>query len=188
MTYKAIGSTHPFWRAVTALADRVDCLLGFCRKVLFSLSNVLLGVLLTINMANIVTRELFGTPIEWVYSWSVVLFVWSVFLTLFVIYRARKDITVEFFIDWLGKRWRLAPLMSRVLVDVSTLILSAVIIWQAPQILSAQVGDIEIVGIPRYTESIPLFISCGLIFINFIVDAVFIFDGRETPNHGSKIE
>lgn len=169
-----------FKRKFVTFFNGVDYFLTWSATVFVVLGNICLGILLIINIVNITSRLLLHEGIAWIFAWSVVLFVWMVFLTLFVIYRTKKDITVDFLVERLGTEWRFA---SRLLVSVFTLTLMGAILWQGPRIIDSQVGDIQMVGIPRYAMSIPLFVSCALTFVDAIVESFFAFYGGRT---GSK--
>jgi TRAP-type C4-dicarboxylate transport system permease small subunit len=125
--------------------------------------------MLVANMANIASRALFDKGIIYVFPWSIVLFVWMTFFGFFVVYRRGKDITVDFLIDRLGDRARLA---SRLLVDVLVIGLMLVMLAQAPHIIRSQVGTIEMVGLERYSLSVPLFVTAALIALDFALDMI----------------
>jgi TRAP-type C4-dicarboxylate transport system permease small subunit len=125
--------------------------------------------MLVANMANIASRALFDKGIIYVFPWSIVLFVWMTFFGFFVVYRRGKDITVDFLIDRLGDRARLA---SRLLVDVLVISLMLVMLTQAPHIIRSQVGTIEMVGLERYSLSVPLFVTAALIALDFALDMI----------------
>ena len=64
---------------------------------------------------------------------------------------------------------------SRVFVDLTIMVVIGTILAQMPTILESQVGVIDGVVTPwgeleRYTLSIPLGVSCVLIFVNAAVD------------------
>jgi hypothetical protein len=40
------------------------------------------------------------------------------------------------------------------------------------------------VGLERYTMSTPLFVSCVLIFIDFVIDTIYAVAGRQKPGNG----
>ncbi|MBT3359582.1 MAG: TRAP transporter small permease [Rhodospirillales bacterium] len=152
--------------------DHVDRFLGVCERVFHVLANACLAIMLTINILNVAKRAIFDVSIQWVFGWSVVLFVWMTFLGFFVVYRKNKDITVDFVIERLGEK---AQFASRILVNVIVIGLMIIMLVHAPKIMAQQVGEIEMVGLERYTMSIPLFISCALILLNFVVDTVHAF-------------
>ena len=159
-------------------ARLVDRLLGVCERLFLVLANACLGIMLVINMANIASRALFDKGIQWVFPWSVVLFVWMTFFGFFVLYRMRRDITVDFLVDRIGPSARFA---TRLLVNFIILMLMGIMLWHGPQILASQAGDIEMVGLERFWMSVPLFLSCILISITFILDTVYAFHGEPEP-------
>lgn len=165
---------------MSALIARVDRALGLCERLFLALANACLAVMLFANMANIASRALFDKGIVWVFPWSVVLFVWMTFLGFFVVYRRGKDITVDFLIDRLGAGARMA---SRLLVDALVIGLMLVMLYQAPHTIRGQVGVIEMVGLQRYTMSIPLFVTAALIAVDFLLDMVKAVMGRPERAH-----
>ncbi len=163
----------------TTLIDTIDRLLGVCERLFLVLANTCLLVMLAINVANIAQRAVIDVSIQWVFPWSVVLFVWMTFFGFFVIYRRKKDITVDFVIDRTPPQVQKA---ARVMVDAIVILLMAIMLLHAPKILSIQVGEIEMVGLERYSLSVPLFISCFLILLNFVVDIANTFrEGDAAP-------
>ena len=115
-----------------ALIEALERALGQCERLFLALANLCLAIMLFANMANIASRALFDKGIIYVFPWSIVLFVWMTFLGFFVVYRRGKDITVDFLIDRIGTRARVA---SRLLVDVLVIGLMLVMLIQAPHIV-----------------------------------------------------
>lgn len=163
-----------------ALIEALERALGECERLFLALANLCLAIMLFANMANIASRALFDKGIVYVFPWSIVLFVWMTFLGFFVVYRRGKDITVDFLIDRIGARARVA---SRLLVDVLVIGLMLVMLIQAPHIVRSQVGTIEMVGLQRYSMSIPLFVTAALIALDFLLDAVGALMGRPERTH-----
>lgn len=154
---------------MSALIARIERALALCERLFLAIANLCLAVMLVANMANIASRALFDKGIIYVFPWSIVLFVWMTFFGFFVVYRRGKDITVDFLIDRLGDRARLA---SRLLVDVLVISLMLVMLAQAPHIIRSQVGTIEMVGLERYSLSVPLFVTAALIALDFALDMI----------------
>jgi len=165
---------------VSVLIDALERALGLCERLFLALANLCLAVMLLASMANIASRALFDKGIVWVFPWSVVLFVWMTFFGFFVVYRRGKDITVDFLIDRLGDRARFA---SRLLVDALVIGLMLVMLYQAPHTIRGQVGSIEMVGLQRYSMSIPLFVTAALIATDFLLDMIKALLGRPERTH-----
>ena len=164
-----------------SIVDLVNRLLGVCERLFHVLANACLAVMLGLNIVNIALRAITDKGITWVFPWTVVLFVWMTFFGFFVLYRKRRDITIDFLVDRLGA-W--AHFASRLLVNSIVLVLMSVMLWHAPAIYEQQVGTIEMVGLDRYTMSTPLFVSCVLIFIDFVIDTIYAVAGRQKPGNG----
>jgi TRAP-type C4-dicarboxylate transport system permease small subunit len=96
----------------------------------------------------------------------------------------RSDITVDFFYDRLGRR---GQMIIRQFVNILILLLMAVMVWHGPEIIERQAGIIEQVyffGIQmeRFTMAVPLFITCGLVFLNYLVDLIYGLRGETMPS------
>lgn len=144
----------------------------FCDKVFVVLANGCLAVMLIINTVNILSRALFGEAISWVFSWSMVLFIWMVFLGFYIFNRKGRNISVDLLMN------RLSGVSRKTLclvIDLVTLLLLGVILYTVPENLSKQVGELEMVGLQRYTLSIPFFVSCTLLLLNKCMDITGLF-------------
>jgi TRAP-type C4-dicarboxylate transport system permease small subunit len=133
------------------------------RGFLFAANGLLLGMLV-INLANILSRLLFDKGIIWVFPWTGVMFVWSIFLAFYVIYRRGQDITIDILTRHLAQR---PAAVVEILVSVGVLFLMGLLLAQVPVLVPKQVGRIDLVGLQRYWLSIPFFVSCALIALNF---------------------
>ncbi len=165
--------------------DAADRLLGICGHVFLALANSCLAVLLTINILNIGSRAIWDRGLQWVFPWSTVLFVWMSFFGFYVVYRMRSDISVDFVYDRLGRRSRI---IVRQFVNLLILTLMAVMVWHAPEIIERQAGIIEQVyffgiQVERFTLAVPLFVTCALIFLNYLVDTVYTLRGETMPSY-----
>lgn len=150
----------------------VDQALGRIGDSFHVAANLCLLAMLIGTAVTIVLRP-FNISFYWLWPWSMQVFVWMSFIGFFVVYRKGKDISVDFVVRRLGEG---AMHASRIFVCLVILAVIGIILLQMPTILESQVGVIDGVLTPwgteleRYTLSIPLGISCLLIFINGLVD------------------
>jgi TRAP-type C4-dicarboxylate transport system permease small subunit len=173
---------------VGRLVERADRLLGICERLFLALANGSLAILLTINILNIASRAIWDRGLQWVFPWSTVLFVWMSFFGFYVVYRMRSDITVDFVYDRLGVR---GQIIVRQIVNLVILHLMAVMVWHGPEIIERQAGIIEQVyffgiQVERFTLAVPLFVTCGLIFLNYLVDLIYGLRGETMPSYRAR--
>ena len=163
------------------MLDAIQRFLSVCERVFIVLANTCLAVMLAANMANILSRALLDSAIKWVFPWSMVLFTYLVFLGFFLFVRRGKDVTIDFIFN------RFPDASRRVLavaLNCVSLLILGVILAQAPQIIQGQVGVIEMVGLQRYMLSVPLFVSCFLIFLDILVATLRILGGGPASKRG----
>ncbi len=169
------------------LVEGVDRLLGVCGHLFLVFANGCLAVLLTINILNIASRAIWDSGLQWVFPWSTVLFVWMTFFGFFVVYRRRSDISVDFIYDRLGRH---GQLIVRQFVNLLIIILMSIMVWHAPEIIERQAGIIEQVyffgtQVERFTLAVPLFATCALILVDYLVDSIYALRGETMPSHQS---
>ena len=151
------------------------------------IANVCLGLMLVGTFATIFLR-LFTISFYWIWPWTMQFFVWMSFFGFYVVYRQKKDIVVDFLVVNLGPK---AVLATRYMVPLLIMIIMGFILKEMPVIISSQVGVIDGVITPwggeleRYTLSIPLGISCLLIFFNSLVELMKTYLGypEELSSH-----
>lgn len=165
------------------VVDQVDGALEVLTRIFLVAANLCLLLMLAGTAAIIILRPL-GFSFYWIWPWSMQVFVWMSFIGFFVVYRRGKDIAVDFVARKMGD-W--AMRVSRVFVVFVMLAVIGVMLAQMPTIFESQVGVIDGVLTPwgteleRYTLSIPLAVSCVLIFINSLLELAKIWLGRPEP-------
>lgn len=165
----------------------LDRFLERCAQVFHVLANLCLGLMLIGTAVTIVLRP-FDLSYYWIWPWTMQFFVWMSFIGFYVVYRRGKDIAVDFMVLRLGDG---AMAATRYFVGLVILLVVGAILWEMPVILESQVGVIDGVVTPwggeleRYTLSIPLGVSCVLIFLNTLVDLGKAAMGmpEERPSH-----
>lgn len=161
-----------------ALIRALDRFLGFCEHAFLLLANGCLAVMLVANMINMAVRAVFDTSFVQVWPWTMLLFVWSIYLGFYVLYRRNKDVTVNFLVLRLGPETRRR---IELLVYLLTIGFMAVMVVGTWQYLPLQAGVLELVGLTRWVQSVPLLASCALILLNALVQAADLFISGATP-------
>ena len=150
------------------MLDFLDRFLGLCERLFTALANACLGIMLASNALNILSRAVFDKAIDWVFPYSMVLFVWLVFIGFYVFVRKGRSISVDFVLNRLTG---LPHKILRLFINIAVLIVLGVILSAVPKSLHEQVGELEMVGIQRYWLTVPLFLSCALICLHAVVDS-----------------
>ena len=150
-----------------ALAALVNRWLGRVEMLFLWAACVCMSSMLALNIANLLLRNLTGKGIVWVWSWTGVLFIWSVFLAFFVLYRRNLDVTLGFFLQKMPPPLKKAV---RLLSGLCAIIMMLVIVLQTQQVFQRQVGVMDFIGLNRYVLSIPLLLSSLMILIHFAND------------------
>lgn len=162
------------------VVDQIDGALEVLTRIFLIAANLCLLAMLAGMAAIIVLRPL-GISFYWIWPWSMQVFVWMSFIGFFVVYRRGKDIAVDFVVKKMGDR---AMRVSRIFVALVMLGVVGVMLSEMPTIFESQVGVIDGVITPwgteleRYSLSIPLAVSCVLIFINTLLELAKIWLGR----------
>ena len=136
---------------------------------------VILAVMLTINAINIFLRTVLGNAIDWVWPWTMFLFVVWILIAFFPLYHLKKDVSIYFML----RTHR--PALQRLLGILAYLVITAamlVILISGPSRLEEARGIIEIVNLPRATLVVPLLLSASLILIDAILNLFLILTGR----------
>lgn len=168
---------------VTALNTLLDGIAQLF-KVLASLC---LAVMVGLNMFNVISRSVFGVAYGWIFSWTLLLFVWMLLLGLFVYVRQRRDVVVDIFMT------RLPGLPRRVAALFACLVGAAVmvaILRGAPTLLSMQGAKMDGIDLPIYVRSMPLFVSAALVLAHFVLDFLSIAVGARPafPRQSEPVE
>ena len=160
------------------LIRALDRFLAFSDRAFLVLANGCLALMLAANMVNMAVRALFDTSFVQVWPWTMLLFVWSIYLGFYVLYRRGKDVTVNFLVS------RLSPAAShriQLLVNILIVAFMAVMVVGTWQYLPLQAGVLELVGLPRWVQSVPLLASSALILLNALVQVADLVASGDAP-------
>ncbi len=146
---------------------------------------LILTVMLGINAANIFLRSLFGNALDWVWPWTMFLFVVWVLIAFFPLYHLKKDVSIYFVLrDHHPKLQRALGVLAYTMISAAMLI----ILITGPSRLESARGIIEIVNLPRVALVIPLLLSASLIFVDAVVNLLLIATGKTEYVPFGKVE
>jgi len=159
---------------MAALEAALAQVLALAERLFRLLAVAALATMLATNIVNILLRGLAGTAIDWVFPVSMVLFVYVAFLGYFVVVREGRDVAVDFVVVRLPRVLHLAALLGANAVVIAVLVL---VLAEAPTVIEAQVGELEMVGIDRYMLSVPLFGSAALVVLQALATSLALLRG-----------
>lgn len=138
------------------------------------LATLCLAVMVGLNLFNVISRSAFGVAYGWIFSWTLLLFVWMLLLGLFVYVRQRRDVVVDIFVTRLPTLPRRIAALFACAVGATVML---AILRGAPPLLSMQSAKMDGIDLPIYLRSMPLFVSAGLVLVHFVLDFISIATG-----------
>jgi TRAP-type C4-dicarboxylate transport system permease small subunit len=146
-------------------------------KVCKLIAVLCLGIMFLTNIINILLRGLFNYSFVWIFPLTIFLFMWMTFFGAYVIYRQKREITVDFIYNRLpeaGRKW--ITLVSNILI----MGLMALLLWHAPRLIRAQMSPMQVLKIPRYFQAVPLFLFCIVLSLDFLYETVKLIQGDKS--------
>ncbi|MFV0335010.1 MAG: TRAP transporter small permease [Tropicimonas sp.] len=138
------------------------------------LATLCLAVMVGLNLFNVISRSTVGVAYGWIFSWTLLLFVWMLLLGFFVYVRTRRDVVVDIFMTRL-------PAIPRRIAGLFACVVGAAVMLAilrgAPALLSMQASRMEAIDLPIYVRSAPLFVAAGLVLAHFVLDFISIATG-----------
>ena len=160
------------------LIRALDRFLGCSERAFLLLANGCLALMLVANMINMAIRAVFDTSFVQVWPWTMLLFVWSIYLGFYVLYRRGKDVTVNFLVSRLASA---ARRRIQLLVNLLIVVFMAVMVVGTWRYLPLQAGVLELVRLPRWVQSVPLLASSALILLNALVQVADLVASGNAP-------
>jgi TRAP-type C4-dicarboxylate transport system permease small subunit len=172
---------------VSAILSIFEAVLDAVAAVFQAAIALLLLAMLTINAVNIVSRSFLGGAIDWVFHWTILMFVWMVCLGFYVYIRANRDVVVDLITSRLSALARRAIAIA---ADMIGLLFMFMVLSPATQLIALQTGYMESIALPIYVSSLPLFFSAVLLVVHFTVHALLVATGeidpfRSKPTHNA---
>jgi TRAP-type C4-dicarboxylate transport system permease small subunit len=136
-----------------------------------------LVVMFATNIFNIILRALFNYSFIWIFPLTIFLFMWMTFFGAYVIYRRKREITVDFIYNMLpeaGRKW--ITFVSNILIIGLMLLL----LIHAPRLIHAQMSPMQVLKIPRYFQAVPLFLFCIVLSLDFLYETVKLIQGDKS--------
>lgn len=156
----------------------IDRILDLVAGVFKILATICLLVMVSINMVNILWRGAFDHAFGWVFSWTMLLFVWMLLLGFYVYVRTGRDVVVDIFMTRLPHPLRIGFGILSALIGVLVML---AVLRGAPDLLKLQTADMDTIALPIWVGTAPLFVSCALVLAHFLNQIVAILSGRYEP-------
>ena len=145
--------------------------IAFAFKVFATLC---LAVMVVLNLFNVISRSTVGVAYGWIFSWTLLLFVWMLLLGLYVYMRERRDVVVDLFVTRLPHWPRRLVAMGVCIVGILVML---AVLRGAPPLIRLQTAPMDAIDLPIYVRSAPLFLSAVLVALHFALDFVSIAFG-----------
>lgn len=156
----------------------LDQLLLRLRNVFVVVANLILAAMLVANAVNITWRAVFGTAFNPVFPWTVLGFVWLTFIGFYIFVHDRRDVVVDLLTARLPVPLRRAAAFLAIAVVVAMLI---IVLTTAPRLIASQGDRLNMVGLPRFSLGVPLFVSSVLVLVTTLRRIPEIWRGA--PEH-----
>ena len=119
------------------------------------------------TFANVVSRYIFNSPIQWAEEFARYAFIWVVFAGAVICTKRKRHIAIDGLLTVLPQRLRAWAL---VLVDLTTLGLMLVIVYYGWILTSAATQITATLKVPQYVVYAVVPVSAALIFLHTLGD------------------
>ncbi|WP_319413096.1 TRAP transporter small permease subunit [uncultured Cohaesibacter sp.] len=142
------------------------------------LATVCLLVMVALNMVNVILRATLDHALDWVFPWTLLLFAWMLFFGFFAIVRQKRDVVVDILMVRLPKPLRIAGGLFACAIGMLFMI---AILRAAPDLIALQSANMDMIDLPIWTRSAPLFLSAIMVFLHMLLNFILIALGQVVP-------
>jgi TRAP-type C4-dicarboxylate transport system permease small subunit len=135
---------------------------------------IFLAIILGIGALEIVSRVLFRNSFLWIYPISLLLFGWMVFIGIAVVFYRKEYITVELFVRLLPSNYQR---YVNIVANFAVMGFFIFLLIEAPALIEMQAQKMQIIHIPRYLQSLPLFIGSFSVLLCVFYDTLILMKG-----------
>jgi len=140
-------------------------LLPILVKVESAVAIACLVAMTVISIMEIASRFFLGRSFIWAIPMIILLSNWMVFLGLGVMYYHRKYVVVEYFLKFFSSGSRRSVVLFS---NFAVLLFFGFLLTQAHKLITMQSQKVEILPIPRFAYSLPLFIGSFLVIVTVV--------------------
>ena len=156
----------------------LDKTLDMVARLFKRLATICLLIMVSLNLFNVVTRAAFDHAFGWVFPWTLLLFAWMLFFGFYAYTRGGRDVVVDVLMQRLPKPVRIVGGLFSALVGMLFMI---AILRAAPTLISIQTSKMDMVDLPLWARSAPLFLSAIMVFLHMLVTFIHIAAGHFVP-------
>ncbi len=159
---------RPFYRFVSGLV-----------RGQMALSIAALGLIVLINLYEILMRTIFNKSLLWIQDVSVLFMVWMIFCGFTAIVYQKKDITIDLLVNLLpGPVTRILRLFTHVLM----LVFLAFFTWTGYFYLIKQIGVGTLTAeIPRVLYIFPVILNSFSVLLVYLLEIVYLLAPSRAP-------
>jgi len=149
-------------------------ILHYLENAFIIITVLFLAAMGVISILQVFCRYVLNHGLVWASPTVMLLFIWFVFLGAFVIYRRKKDIAVMFIVNLIPQAFRNMSLFA---INLFVIALLFLLLIQFPAIVRQQNTQMNIIHLPRYVQSLPLFIGITCILLDYVIETIELMKG-----------
>ena len=135
---------------------------------------IFLAIMIGINVLEIVARVLLGHSFVWIYPTNLLLFSWMVFIGAAVVFYRKEYITVGYFVRLLSLNHQR---YVNVIINFAVAGFFIFLLIEAPALIEMQAQKMQVIHLPRYFQSLPLFIGSFSVLLIVFYDTLILIKG-----------
>lgn len=135
---------------------------------------IFLAIMVGINVLEIVARLLLGHSFVWIYPTNLLLFSWMVFIGAAVVFYRKEYITVGYFVRLLSSNYQR---YVNIIVNFAVMGFFIFLLMEAPALIEMQAQKMQVIYLPRYFQSLPLFIGSFSVLLFVFYDTLILIKG-----------
>lgn len=130
-----------------------------------------------IGILEIVGRFILGSSFVWIYPMNLLLFSWLVFIGMPVVYYQKGYVVIDYFVNFLSVKYQRTV---NIIINFILIIFFIFLFIEVFLLMGMQTQELQVLHIPRYIRSLPLFIGSFSVLLVIFYDTLILIrdEGR----------